>query len=203
MPPSQSSTAYRRISSPESSCAGASGTARPYRGSGGAPNEYRISPRLVCEITTFGLVRVAVRVSTLVPVDTARVETRTSRRDGWERRIAGARGIATPRAVIGDMAGGAGLDVLLKSFAGFATAGRTAGGWRARERQCAARGEPAVEKARPRHGTGACRAKSSSRKSSRETQREPRLSRSNPSRVQLQTSRFFWNRRATVFRLRV
>jgi hypothetical protein len=51
------------------------------------------------------------------------------------------------------MAGGAGLDVLLKSFAGFATAGRTAGGWRARERQCAARGEPAVEKARPRHGT--------------------------------------------------
>ena len=128
MPPSQSSTAYRRISSPESSGpGGASGTARPGRRSGGVPNEYRISPRLVCEITTFGLVRVTARVSTLVPVDTARVETRTSRRDCRERRIAGARGIATPRAVIGDMAGGAGLGVLLKSFGGCATAVRTAG----------------------------------------------------------------------------
>ena len=57
----------------------------PGRGSGGVPNEYRISPSLVCEITTLAFVRVDVSVVTLVPVPAARTDKAVRPTRGWGR----------------------------------------------------------------------------------------------------------------------
>ena len=115
MPPSHSSTQYRRVSI----VLHASAPGEPSdttnlcwgRGSGGVPNEYRISPLLVCEMTTLALALVVVSARTFVPVDAARRDialraTPTPRRRGKEFACTGA---APSTVVVGmaDMASGA------------------------------------------------------------------------------------------------